>query len=158
MKLRRLPSLPYIQAQFIQKTNYSSKQQNKARLAINLETMLHQEHQLTRGYSQILSPKIFLKYALTEDLTLLPRTQMSCYYSTLNTKKRFFIQRVFGHWNKLSRAAVTGREFKKCLDKDRRHMVGFLGHRSWTLMILVDPCDPFQLRISCDQLPWEILS
>lgn len=40
--------------------------------------------------------------------------------------RRFFTQRVVGHWNRLPRAAVTApslTEFKKCLDNGLRHRV-----------------------------------
>ena len=44
----------------------------------------------------------------------------------LNIKKRFFIKRVVGHWNRLPREvamALSLPEFKKCLDSPLRHMV-----------------------------------
>ncbi|KFW77215.1 hypothetical protein N305_10656, partial [Manacus vitellinus] len=44
----------------------------------------------------------------------------------LDIRKRFFPQRVVGHWNRLPRAVVTAprlTEFKKHLDDVLRHMV-----------------------------------
>ncbi|KFW81113.1 hypothetical protein N305_04073, partial [Manacus vitellinus] len=44
----------------------------------------------------------------------------------LDIRKRFFTQRVVGHWNRLPREVVTApslTEFKKHLDNSLRHMV-----------------------------------
>ncbi|KFW82273.1 hypothetical protein N305_06324, partial [Manacus vitellinus] len=44
----------------------------------------------------------------------------------LDIRKKFFTQRVVGHWNRLPREAVTApslAEFKKHLDNALRHMV-----------------------------------
>ncbi|KFW79409.1 hypothetical protein N305_09818, partial [Manacus vitellinus] len=44
----------------------------------------------------------------------------------LDIRKRFFTQRVVGHWNRLPREVVTApslTEFKKCMDGALRHMV-----------------------------------
>lgn len=69
----------------------------------------------------------------------------------MDIRKRFFTQRVSGHWNSLPREAVTApsqlqAEFKRCLDNTVRHMVWFLELDS---MILIGP---FQLSKFYDSL------
>lgn len=65
----------------------------------------------------------------------------------LDIRKRFFTQRVVGHWNRFPREVVMVprlTEFKKPLDNALRHMVGSLGclvrGQDLDSMILVGPC------------------